>query len=73
MADRDVGQKHGELIFDIERRIRETKKWLVDTAPECFNEQKHIVKGTSERIYWHYGYLMALRDVHKRMTERANA
>jgi hypothetical protein len=31
-------------------------------APECQVEQKHLDAGTPERVYWHYGYLCALRD-----------
>lgn len=26
-------------------------------------EQKHLIVGSPERVYWHYGYLMALKDV----------
>ena len=26
-------------------------------------EQKHIRKGTEERIYWHFGYMVCLRDM----------
>ena len=25
-------------------------------------EQRHLNMGTPERVYWHYGYLMGLRD-----------
>jgi len=28
----------------------------------CFNEQKHLVDGSPENIYWHYGYLIAQQD-----------
>ena len=26
-------------------------------------EQKHTIKVTEERIYWHFGYVMCLRDM----------
>lgn len=50
----------------IDRRIEDTEAWLKEHAPECFDEQLHAVEGFSpERIYWHYGYLIALRDVRR--------
>ncbi len=47
----------------IEQRERAISGWLKQTAPECSSEQKHCEEGTQERVYWHYGYLVALRDV----------
>lgn len=47
----------------IERRIAELQKWLQESAPECVREQAHLDEDTRERVYWHYGYLIALRDV----------
>jgi hypothetical protein len=44
-------------------RIRGLEKWLRENAPECVEEQRHLNQGTPERVYWHYGYLVALRDV----------
>ena len=26
-------------------------------------EQKHIIKGTEEQIYWHWGRLVTLKDI----------
>lgn len=37
--------------------------WLEKNAPECFDNQKHLDRGTAEQIYWNYGYAVALRDV----------
>ncbi len=37
--------------------------WLNREHPEVFEEQLHIRSGTSERAYWHHGYMMALADV----------
>jgi len=36
--------------------------WLKENAPECGREQKHLDKGTEARTYWHYGYLVAIKD-----------
>lgn len=47
----------------LQRRIDGLRTWLHNNAPECFTEQMHVRNGTSERAYWHYGYLVALRDM----------
>ncbi len=39
------------------------REWLVENGQECFAEQAHLNEGSRERVYWHYGYLVALRDV----------
>ncbi len=49
-------------ISQIEERINGIREWLKKEAPECFIEQKHAEEGTQERIYWHHGYMMGLRD-----------
>jgi hypothetical protein len=49
-------------IDQIEQRIKGIREWLKKEAPECFVEQKHTEEGTQERIYWHHGYMMGLRD-----------
>ena len=51
----------------IEQREHDLLEWLKSAAPECFSEQKHCEEGSPERVYWHYGYLMALRDVQRLM------
>lgn len=52
----------------IERRAKDTADWLKENGRECFDEQKHLDQGSQERIYWHYGYLVALRDVYSHLT-----
>jgi hypothetical protein len=47
----------------IERRMGDIRAWLLEQAPECFEQQRHLEDGTGERIYWHYGYMIALRDI----------
>lgn len=49
-------------VVQIEERIKGIREWLKREAPECFVEQKHTEEGTQERIYWHHGYMMGLRD-----------
>lgn len=36
--------------------------WLEEVGNSCRMEQKHCQEGTVERVYWHYGYMTALRD-----------
>jgi hypothetical protein len=43
-------------------------RWLDENHPECFSEQKHLTENTQERVYWHYGYVVALRDVLRFLT-----
>ncbi len=40
-------------------------------CPACFEEQKHLDQGSSECTYWDYGYMVALLDVLRYLTERA--
>lgn len=47
----------------LRERIEGLKTWLKEQAPECSTEQLHTVEGTQERVYWHYGYMVALYDV----------
>jgi hypothetical protein len=51
----------------VERALRdrasELSKWLADHGSDYREMQAHLDAGSSERSYWHYGYLIALRDV----------
>ncbi|HEY6181978.1 MAG TPA: hypothetical protein VIW67_07015 [Terriglobales bacterium] len=57
-------------IAPIEKRAKAIQDWLKENGRECFDEQKHLDQGSTERIYWHYGYLVALRDVYRFMTSQ---
>ena len=50
-------------LSKIERRIAGLSDWLEKNAPNCRIEQKHLEEGSRERIYWHYGYMVALKDM----------
>ena len=55
-------------MSNVERlRAREEEQtaWLLAHHPEVFAEQRHLDEGSQARAYWHYGYLVALRDVLK--------
>jgi hypothetical protein len=46
----------------IEERIAGLTEWLKEHAPEV-EQQRQLDEGSRERAYWHYGYLVALRDL----------
>ena len=45
-------------------------EWLRENAPYCFADQSHLDANTVERAYWHYGYLVALKDVRRLLQRR---
>lgn len=47
----------------IEQRIQDLSGWLGREYPEIENDHAHLDAGTTARAYWHFGYLMALKDV----------
>ncbi len=51
-----------ETDQSIEDRINRLAAWLAANGQECI-EQAHLDEGTRERAYWHFGYLVALRDI----------
>ena len=52
----------------IDGRIESLTTWLKMECPKIAAEQKHLDDETAERAYWHYGYLVALRDVRDLLT-----
>jgi hypothetical protein len=52
----------------LERRAKAISDWLKENGRECFDLQKNLDQDSQERIYWHYGYLVALRDVYGYLT-----
>ena len=56
----------------VRERIDAISRWLAEHAPDCQREQRHLDEGTSERAYWHYGYLAALADVVRLLHETAD-
>jgi hypothetical protein len=56
-------------ISAIERRINDLCEWLQENAPASLSEQRHLDEGTQERAYWHFGYMSALRDVLRFLTD----
>ena len=57
MAASDI---HGTLRDLLEKRMDA----LYDGEGEkATREQRHLREGSEERVYWHYGYASALKDV----------
>lgn len=57
-------EREGGIVSDpIEKRMTELREWLLKKAPDCFERQLHLDEGSSEQVYWHYGYLAALNDL----------
>lgn len=48
---------------EIEMRIAALEQWLNKQEIDARAEQAHLEEGSRERLYWHYGYLVALKDV----------
>ena len=60
-----------EHVSDLSPLIERTKginKWLTDISPSCFAEQRHLNPESVERVYWHYGYMVALSDALRILT-----
>ena len=61
------------MIDAIQKRIHDTQEFLLRESPECFTEQKHLNEGSQERVYWHYGYLAALKNIREQLGVKAQA
>jgi hypothetical protein len=56
-----------KLVQDLRNRIATLTRWLERHCPNCETEQAHLDPGTREQAYWNYGYLVALRDMLKKL------
>jgi hypothetical protein len=56
----------------LRRRADELRKWLEQNGEHCWDEQKHLQDGSSEQVYWHFGYLAALQDVLAQLGKKVN-
>lgn len=57
------GSKPTSIEDALTVREAELEAWLAEHSPECIRDQRHLDAGSPERTYWHYGYLMAVKDV----------
>lgn len=58
------------LADTLDRRIVELRAWLQENAPDTVERQIHLDANTSERAYWHHGYLVALLDMRELLKGR---
>lgn len=58
-----------QKIERIRRRNAGIPDWLRENHPECFREQLHADEGSRERVYWHYGYSVAIMDILRLLEE----
>jgi hypothetical protein len=56
------------LVQDLRTRIATLTRWLDRHCPDCESEQAHQKDGTREQAYWNYGYLVALRDMLRKLS-----
>lgn len=52
----------------IRKRISDLESWLKMQGVDVKREQAHLDEGSRERLYWHYGYLVGLRDAVNALT-----
>ena len=57
------GHSNMEFVAALESRRDDLITWLENHGPECEIEQSHLDEGTEERTYWHFGYLVAIKDM----------
>jgi hypothetical protein len=55
-----IGRSQIEAIFS---KAEALSRWLAEHAPDCHVSQRHLDPGTPEQVYWHYGYVCAIRDI----------
>lgn len=55
-----------ETIYE---RIGKLEAWLAEQGVDVKDEQAHLNDGSRERLYWHYGYLIGLRDAMKAVSQ----
>lgn len=58
-----------ELILEelLDDQIEALTRYLDRVAPKCFKEQKHTKGLCPEKIYWHYGRLIAYKDLRRQL------
>lgn len=51
----------------LEARMWDLQEWLSKHGGDCQSKQRHLDEGTPDHIYWHFGYMCALRDILKQL------
>lgn len=72
-ASKEIMARESAEFRRLEERCNALRYWLKRESPDCFEEQKHLEEGNPERVHWHYGYMVALRDVLRLFTEETSS
>lgn len=51
------------MIERLKQRAAAIELWLAEQGGGAVQAHRHLDAGTPEREYWHYGYMVALRDI----------
>ena len=57
-----MGEHHKEACPEIKQRVDVLAEWML-THGSFAMQERHLNANSTERLYWHYGYLMALQDM----------
>ena len=63
-----ASERATEIATKIAERELAIGEWLKTNAPTAGHDQKHLDEGTEARVYWNYGYMVALRDIRKMLS-----
>jgi hypothetical protein len=71
--DKDRVVQLRDVVEALRQRADGIDSWLGEIGSLCKSEQKHCDEGTVERVYWHYGYAVAVKDVLDLLLSRSQA
>jgi hypothetical protein len=54
---------------EVRERADELAEWIGESSADLVGEQRQLEEGSREQAYWHYGYMVALRDVLRFMAD----
>jgi hypothetical protein len=66
------GKMRESQLKKLRAREKSLTRWLRKNAPRVVKEQRHLDDETVEQAYWHYGYLIAIRDILHNNSSRKN-
>lgn len=62
-------KKISSLLHALKARRETVILWLKKNHPSVVKENKHLNQDGETRAYWHYGYLMAISDIIKKIEQ----
>ena len=62
---------YNDFVKVMNRRKESIEKYLSEYS-DILAEQKQVIEGSSERIYWFHGYLFAIKTFLKELKEIKN-